>query len=76
MTKYGYRSLTQVALFRSQGLRSPATSEDGLIPDKGFRVAIDQAKKELNITRNVPLDELRDESILREALAELRLKKN
>ena len=39
----------------------PATSEDGLIPDKGFRVAIDQAKKELNITRIVPLDELRDE---------------
>ena len=54
----------------------PATSEDGLIPDKGFRVAIDQAKKELNITRTVPLDELRDESILREALAELRLKKS
>ena len=54
----------------------PVTSEDGLIPDKGFQVVIDQAKKELNTTKNVSLDELRDESILKEALAELKLKKN
>jgi ABC-type nitrate/sulfonate/bicarbonate transport system substrate-binding protein len=54
----------------------PVTSEDGLIPNKGFQVVVDQAKKELNITRNLSLDELRDESILREALAELGLKKS
>ena len=54
----------------------PVTSEDGLIPDKGFQVVIDQAKKELNTTKNVSLDELRDESVLKEALAELKLKKN
>jgi NitT/TauT family transport system substrate-binding protein len=53
----------------------PVTSEDGLIPDKGFQVVVDQAKRELNITRNVSLDELRDETILREALAEPGLKK-
>ena len=54
----------------------PVTSEDGLIPDKGFQVVIDQAKKELNTTKNVPLDQLRDESILKEGLAELNVKKN
>jgi hypothetical protein len=53
----------------------PVTREDGLIPNKGFQVVVDQAKRELNFTRNVSLDELRDESILREALAELGLKK-
>lgn len=53
----------------------PVTSEDGLIPDKGFQVVVDQAKRELNINRKVSVDELRDESILREALAELTLKK-
>ena len=53
----------------------PVTSEDGLIPNKGFQVVVDQAKRELNLTRNVSLDELRDESILREALAELGFKK-
>ena len=54
----------------------PVTSEDGLIPDNGFQVVIDQAKKELNITKKVPLDELRDESVLKEALAELKPSKN
>ena len=53
----------------------PVTSEDGLIPDKGFQVVVNQAKRELNINRKVSVDELRDESILREALAELTLKK-
>lgn len=54
----------------------PVTSENGLIPDKGFQVVIEQAKKELNTTKNVPLDQLRDESILKAALAELNVKKN
>jgi NitT/TauT family transport system substrate-binding protein len=53
----------------------PVTSEDGIIPDKGFRLVVDQAKKELNITRDVALDELKDESLLKEALAELKQKK-
>ncbi|HEY7169055.1 MAG TPA: ABC transporter substrate-binding protein [Candidatus Binatia bacterium] len=52
----------------------PITSEDGLIPDKGFQVVVDQARRELNTTKNVSLDELRDESILREALTELKPK--
>jgi len=54
----------------------PVTSEDGLIPDNGFQVVIDQAKKEINTTKKVSLGELRDESVLKEALAELKPSKN
>src|SRR5262249_42121928 len=52
------------------------TREDGLIPDNGFQVVIEQAEKDLNTTKKVSLDELRYESVLKEALAELKPNKN
>jgi NitT/TauT family transport system substrate-binding protein len=47
---------------------------EGTIPEDGLRLLIDQAKKELKITREVPPAEVLNTAILREAQKELRAK--
>lgn len=48
-----------------------AFNADGNIPENGLRQLIDQAKKELKVTRDVSLDEIWDLALLREAQREL-----
>src|SRR5438128_1253392 len=50
-------------------------SPDGNIPQEGLRLVIDQAKAELKLTRDVPLNEIIDVTPLREAQKELGLRK-
>jgi len=47
---------------------------DGSIPEEGLRVVIEQAVKEAKITREIPLSEVSDVTILREAQRELGIK--
>ena len=47
---------------------------DGSIPEEGLRVVIEQAAKEAKITREIPLSEVSDVTILREAQRELGIK--
>jgi ABC-type nitrate/sulfonate/bicarbonate transport system substrate-binding protein len=49
-------------------------SPDGSIPEDGFRLIIDQAKKDAKVTRDIPLSEVSDLTILREAQRELGIK--
>jgi ABC-type nitrate/sulfonate/bicarbonate transport system substrate-binding protein len=49
-------------------------SPDGGIPDDGLRLLIDQAKRDLKVTRDVPLNEIVEFSILREVQKELGLR--
>ena len=49
-------------------------SPDGGIPEDGLNLLIDQAKKDAKITREVPLGEIADFSILREVQKELGLR--
>ena len=49
-------------------------SPDGSIPDDGLRLLIDQAKRDLKVTRDVPQSEITDFSILREVQKELGLR--
>ena len=49
-------------------------SPDGGIPDDGLRILIDQAKRDLKVTRDVPVSEITDFSILREVQKELGLR--
>jgi NitT/TauT family transport system substrate-binding protein len=49
-------------------------SADGGIPEEGLRLVIEQAKKEANITRDVPLSEVSDFAFFREAQRELGIK--
>jgi NitT/TauT family transport system substrate-binding protein len=49
-------------------------SPDGSIPEDGFRLIIDQAKKDAKITRDISLSEVSDLTILREAQRELGIK--
>jgi ABC-type nitrate/sulfonate/bicarbonate transport system substrate-binding protein len=49
-------------------------SPDGSMPDDGMRLVIDDAKKALKVTRQVPLSEVADLTILRDAQKELALK--
>ena len=44
---------------------------DGSIPEDGLRLVVDQAKKDMKITRDVPLSEVADVTLLREAQKEL-----
>ena len=46
----------------------------GDIPEDGLRLLIEHAKKELKITREVPMAEVWNQTILREAQKELRTK--
>jgi len=49
-------------------------SHDGGIPADGLNLLIDQAKKDVKITREIPLSEVADFSILREVQKELGLR--
>jgi hypothetical protein len=49
-------------------------SADDCIPADGLSLLIDQAKKDAKITRDIPLSEIADFSILREEQQELGLR--
>ncbi|MGZ9271015.1 MAG: hypothetical protein ACXW6T_18005, partial [Candidatus Binatia bacterium] len=49
-------------------------SADGGIPDDGLKLLIDQAKRDLKVTGDVPLNEIVEFSILREVQKELGLR--
>ena len=49
-------------------------NDDGSVSDAGLRIAIDEARKATNITREVAFSEVADFSMLREAQRELALK--
>jgi NitT/TauT family transport system substrate-binding protein len=46
-------------------------SADGSIPEDGLRIVIENFRKSMNITRSVPLSEVADTALLREAQREL-----
>jgi ABC-type nitrate/sulfonate/bicarbonate transport system substrate-binding protein len=48
---------------------------DGTIPQEGLRLVLEQAKTELKLTRDVPLNEIIDVTLLHEAQKELGLGK-
>ena len=49
-------------------------NEDGSVPEAGLRIAIDEAQKATNISREVAFSEVADLSMLREAQRELGIK--
>jgi ABC-type nitrate/sulfonate/bicarbonate transport system substrate-binding protein len=49
-------------------------SPDGGIPEDGLKLLIDQAKRDLKVTRDVPLSEIADFTLLREVQKELGLR--
>jgi NitT/TauT family transport system substrate-binding protein len=49
-------------------------SPDGGIPDDGLKILIDQAKRDVKVTRDVPLSEIADFTLLREVQKELGLR--
>lgn len=49
-------------------------SPDGSIPDDGLKILIDQAKRDVKVTRDVPLAEIADFTLLREVQKELGLR--
>ena len=53
---------------------SKAFSEDGSIPEDGLRLVIEEAKQSAKVEREVPLRDVTDLSILREAQKELGIK--
>jgi len=52
-----------------------AFSDDGSVPEVGFRILIDEAKKQAKVTREVSLSDVADLSILRDAQNELGIRK-
>ena len=50
-------------------------SADGSIPEDGLRIVIENFRKSMNITRQIPLNEVADTAPLREAQRELGLRK-
>ena len=52
-----------------------AFSQDGTIPEDGLRIVVDTFRKSLNISRQVPLSEVSDSTILIDAQRELGIKK-
>jgi hypothetical protein len=46
-------------------------NDDGAVSDAGLRIAIDDARKATNITREVAFSEVADFSVLREAQREM-----
>ena len=52
-----------------------AFNDDGSVPEDGFRLLIDETKKQAKVSRQVSLSDVADLSILREAQRELGLKK-
>jgi ABC-type nitrate/sulfonate/bicarbonate transport system substrate-binding protein len=51
-----------------------AFNDDGSLPESGLRLIIDEAKKTAKIERDIPLSDVADLSILREAQKELGIK--
>ena len=51
-----------------------AFSDDGTVPEDGFRLLIEETKKQAKVTREVSLSDVADVSILREAQKELGIK--
>jgi ABC-type nitrate/sulfonate/bicarbonate transport system substrate-binding protein len=51
-----------------------AFNEDGGVPEKGLRVLIDEARKSIKLTREVPITEVSDLTLLYEAQTELGIK--
>jgi NitT/TauT family transport system substrate-binding protein len=49
-------------------------NDDGSVPDAGLRIAIEEAKKAANITREVAFSEVADLTVLREAQREMGIK--
>jgi ABC-type nitrate/sulfonate/bicarbonate transport system substrate-binding protein len=49
-------------------------NEDGSVPDAGLRIAVDEAKKASNITRDIAIGEIADFTVLREAQKEMGIK--
>lgn len=49
-------------------------SADGSIPDDGLKLLIDQAKRDLKVSKEIPLNEIADFSLLREVQKELGLR--
>jgi hypothetical protein len=49
-------------------------SADGGIPEDGLKLLIDQAKRDVKVTHEVPLSDIADFSILREVQKELGLR--
>ncbi len=49
-------------------------NEDGAPPEAGLRLIVDEAKKTAKIDREIPLSEIADLSILKEAQKELGIK--
>ena len=50
-------------------------SLDGTIPEDGLRIVIDNFRKSMNISRQVPLTEVSDNTLLLEVQRELGIKK-
>ena len=48
-----------------------AFNEDGSLPEDGLRLLIEEAKKAAKVSREIPLSDVADLSILREAQKEL-----
>jgi ABC-type nitrate/sulfonate/bicarbonate transport system substrate-binding protein len=52
-----------------------AFSDDGSVPEDGFRILIEETKKQAKVTREVSLSDVAELSILREAQKELGMRK-
>ena len=53
---------------------SKAFNNDGNVPENGLRLVIEEAKRTAKVTREVPINEVEDLSILKEAQRELGIK--
>ncbi|MBI4524547.1 MAG: ABC transporter substrate-binding protein [Deltaproteobacteria bacterium] len=51
-------------------------ANDGTIPEEGLRLVLEQAKKEARITRDIPLTEITNVTILRETQKQLNAKRD
>jgi NitT/TauT family transport system substrate-binding protein len=63
------------AIAAYDGSAAVFNATDGTIPEEGLRLVIEQAKKELKLTREVPISDIWNASILRSAQKELQLKR-
>ncbi len=70
-----WSKVEQVAAASAYDSTIKVFSQDGSIPEDGLRLVIEQAKKETNMTRDVPVSEVSDFAFFREAQRELGLKR-
>src|SRR5690348_13687907 len=54
---------------------SSAYSEDGTVPQDGLRVVIEEAKKNAKISREIPINQVADLSMLKQAQTEIGFKR-